>query len=238
MVIRDRTKGSPFHILEHQPGVSTIAFDQLYPSVPTLAAAGVSSEQTVHSAPADGADAADDQYTPEETEAVVKIQHLWRSVSAKIKRRRSYISNPECRAITQFFNMISLCPTTAELRDRKAMRRLLVSRCVALRLRLGAGQDSLARLHRDAMACVENVEVSMVVFESVDGILSRNREIEPLLGKAEEKMSLEYLEDLVKEGALSLLEKTLNGVENLIIQIERDMLETRAMIDAVSSSCT
>ena len=76
--------------------------------------------------------------------------------------------------------------------------RVLVSRCMSLRLRLSAGQESLSRLQKDEIAYVENVEVSAGVFESVDDILSRNREVEQLLGKAEEKMSLEYLADLVR----------------------------------------
>ena len=236
VVIRDRTRGSPFHSLEHQPGVRTVTFDQLYPSVPTPAAAAISNEQTLQSAPADGADAADDQYSAEETEAMIKIQRLWRCVSTKIKRRRSYISDPECRAIARYFNMSAQCPATTELRDRRAMRRLLVSRGVSLRLRLGAGWESLSRLQRDAMACVENVEVSVGVFESVDGILGRNREVEPLLRKGEEQMSDEHLIGLVKEGILPDLEKALKNVEIIIMDIERNMSETRKMISTVSSS--
>ena len=236
VVIRDRTRGSPFRTLEHQPGVRIVTFDQLYPSVPTPAAAAISSEQTLHSAPADGADAADDQYSVEETEAMIRIQRLWRSVLTKIQRRRSYISDPECRAIARHFNMSAQCSATTELRDRRAMRRLLVSQGVSLRLRLGAGWESLSGLQRDAMACVENVEVSVGVFESVDAILGRNREVEPLLRKGEEQMSDEHLAGLVKEGILSDLEEALKNVETIIVDVERNMSETRRMIGTVSGS--
>ena len=233
VVIRDQTKGSPFHNLEHQPGVRIVAFDQLYPSVPTPAAAGTSSEQTPHSAPADGADAADDQYSTEETEAMIKIQRLWRSVSAKIKTRRSYVSIPLCRATARFFNLGAQCPDSVHGGARKAIRKVLLSLGVGLALRLDGAKGLLSELQEDAMRCIVNVEIDQGVDKAVDEILCRNRDVEILVGKAEENMGDEYLTGLVKEGDPSVLEKELKNVERVITDIERNMRETRKMIDTV-----
>ena len=235
-MIRDRTKGSPFYILEHQPGVRTVAFDQLYPSVPTPAAAGIPSEQTLPLAHPDDADAVDGQYSAEETEAMIKIQRLWRSVSTKIKARRSYVSVPLCQATTRFFNLGAQCPDSVHGGARKAIRRLLLSQGVRLALRLDGAKELLSRLQDDAMSCIVNVEIDQGVDKSVDEILCGNRDVEDLLGKAEGNMSEEYLEGLVKEGGVSDLEKALNEVEDVIVKIEQSMLQTRKMIDAVSGS--
>ena len=233
VVIRDRTKGSPFHNLEHQPGVRTVAFDQLYPSVPTPAAVGTSSEQTPHPAPADGTDTADDQYSVEETEAMIKIQRLWRSVSTKIKTRRSYVSIPWCRATARFFNLGAQCPDSVHGGARKAIRKVLLSQGVGLALRLDGAKVLLSELQEDAMKFIVNVEIDQGVDEAVDDILCRNRDVETLVGKAEGNMCEEYLTGLVKEGVLSVVEKTFKDVEGVIMDIELSMLETRKMIDAV-----
>ena len=232
VIIKDRSKGLHFSNLEGQPGVKTLPFDQLRPHAPNTPDATVSTDPPLPAS----IENPQGEYTKAEQDAVAKIKQVWLSCSPKIKRRRSYISDPECRAIARYFNMSASCPATTELRDRIAMRRLLVSRGVSLRLRLDAGRESLSRLQRDAMACVENVEVSVGVFESVDGILGRNREVELLLKRAEENMSEESLMGLVKDGVLSALEKALKNVEDVIAEIERSLLETRKMIDAVSCS--
>lgn len=88
------------------------------------------------------------------------------------------------------------------------------------------------------MACVENVEVSVEVLESVDVILGRNREIEPLLKKAEEQMSEERLAGLVKLGVLEVLEKAVRDADDVIAGAELELLETRKMVDALLPKCT
>lgn len=232
MIIKDRSKGVHFANLEGQSRVKTVPFDQLRHHIQNTPDAKVSTDPPLPAS----IDNPQGEYTKAEKDAVAKIKQVWLSCSSRIKRRRAYVSNPECRAIARYFSMSAQCPATTELHDRRAMRRLLVSRGVSLRLRLGAGRESLSRLQKDAMACVESVEVSVGMSESVDGILSRNGEVEPLLRKAEEKMSEDFLTGLVKERLPSALEKALNDVEDLIVHIEGDMLETRRMIDAVSSS--
>ena len=233
VIVKDRSKGLHFANLEGQPGVKTVPFDQLCPLPQNVQDANVSTDTALPTS----IENQQGEYTKAETDAVAKIKQVWRSVSAKIKRRRSYISDPECRAIARFFNMSASCPGTMERRDRKTMRRLLVLQAVSLRLRLGAGREALSRLQADAMACVENVEVGVEVFESIDGILGRNREVEPVLRKAEERMCEEDLKGLVQEGLLSKLEKALNDVEDLLVGMERDMRDTRVMIEKVSGGC-
>ena len=234
VVMRDRTKGSPFHNLEHQPGVKTVAFDQLYPSIPTSAAAQISSEQVLHLAAADDEDEVGDEYSAEETEAMIKIQRLWRSVSTKIKARRSYVSVPLYQATTRFFNLGTQCPDSVHGGARKAIRKSLLSQGVRLALRLDGAKELLSRLQEDAEKCIMKVSIDQGVDQPIDDILCRNGDVEELLGKAGEKMSEDFLTGLVKEGLLSALEKALNDVEDLVVQIERDMLETRRMISTVS----
>ena len=232
VIIKDRSKGLHFANLEGQPGVKTVPFDQLRPHASNTPDANVSTDPPLLTS----IENPQGEYTKAEKEAVAKIKQVWLSCSAKIKRRRSYISNPECRAIARFFNMSTSCPATTELRDRTAIRRLLVSRGVSLRLRLGAGRESLSRLQKDSMTCVENVEVSVGVFEAVDTILCRTRDLEALLAKAEDEMSEDCLAVLVKEGVRSSLEKALTDVESVIMEIEKGMQETRRMIDTVSTA--
>ena len=236
VVIRNRTKGSPFHNLEHQPGVRTVTFDQLYPSIPTPAAAGISSEQPLDSAPVDGADAADDQYSAEETEAMIKIQRLWRSVSAKIKTRRSYVSIPLCRATARFFNLGAQCPDSVHGGTRNAIRKVLLSQGVGLALRLDGAKGLLSELQEDAMRCIVDVEIDRGVDQSVDEILCRTRDVEALLGEAEDKMSEDCLVGLVMDGVRSSLEKAFTDVNFLMVEIEESMQETRRMIGMVSTA--
>ena len=87
------------------------------------------------------------------------------------------------------------------------------------------------------MRCIANVEIDQGVDQSIDDILCRSRDVEALLGKAEEKMAEQSLVGLVKERVPSRLEKALNDVEDLLGEMERDILETRRMIDKVSGSC-
>ena len=232
VIIKDRSKGLHFSNLEGQPGAKIVPFDQLRPHAQNTADANVSTDPPLPTS----IENSQGEYTKAEEDAVAKIKQVWLSCSPKIKRRRSYISDPECQAITRYFNMSAQCPATTGLRDRMAMRRLLVLRGVSLRLRLGAGRESLSRLQNDAMAYVENVEVSVGLFESIDGILTRNRDIEPLLRKAEETMSEEHLAGVVREGVPAALEQTFKDVEDICTEIEKTMRESRKMLGAVSSS--
>ena len=236
VVIKDRKKGHAFSKLEHQPGVTTLPFDQLCPPAPTSAAANSPVDQDALANSANGTNGAQDQYSIKETEAITKIQHLWRSVSLKIKNRRSYVSTPACRALAHFFNLGAQCADTVNSGDRKAMRKLLLSRGVELSLRLDTAKELLSTSQEATMACLENVEIAQGVYQSLDEILCHNRDAEALLDKAEEKMLDQCLVGLVNPGVLSLLQEALEAVEEIVIKVEQSMLETRKMIDAVSVS--
>ena len=238
VVVRDRKKGSAFSSLEHQPGVVTIPFDQLCPPAPTSAAAENLDDETSRSGPADGADGADPQYSTEETEAIIKIQRLWRSVWIKIKARRAYVSIPVCRATARFLNLGAQCPDTVNTGDRKAVRKLLLSDGVALSLRLDTAKELLSTLQGDIMVCIENVEIGQGVDQLVDDILGKNRDVEALLEQAEESMSNARILELVMMGVLAGLEIRMKDVEKILIEAEDSMLETRKMVDGVSRSCT
>ena len=235
VAIKDRKKGAAFSNLEQQHSVRTVSFDEICPP----ASASTATDDSINKKfIGSSTDEVHEQYTTTETDAIVKIQRLWRSCSPRIKRRHSYVSLPECQAITRVFNMGAHCPAGMTLRDRTTVRKLLVLQGVPLSLRLGAAREHLSKLQQDSMACVENVEVSVEVLESVDVILGRNREIEPLLKKAEEQMSEERLAGLVKLGVLEVLEKAVRDADDVIAGAELELLETRKMVDALLPKCT
>ena len=233
VIVKDRKKSLAFSNLEGRPGVKTVPFDQLCPPAPKAVDAGVSANPTLPTSTNSSQD-----YTPAEKDAVAKIERLWLLCSPKIKRRRSYVSLPECRAITHFFNMGAQCPATTTLRDRTAIQKLLVLRGASLSLRLDAARELRSRLQRDAMACVANVDASVAVFESVDVALGRIREVETLLKKAGERLSDGCLEELAGRGVPLELEKAMEELEGNVREAEQSLWETEKMIEAVSSQCT
>lgn len=182
-------------------------------------------------------DDAHGQYGTAETEAMINIQRLWRTCSLRIKNRRSYVSVPVCRATARFFNLGAQHPTTVANETQKAIRKLLVSHGVALSLRLDTARVQLSQSQKDAVSCAEKLELSTGLFEAVDDVLHRNRVVETLLEQAKEMMSDERLVGPVKLGELSLLEKTMEEIEGVIVNAEQSMLETRKIVDTVSRDC-
>ena len=238
IVIKDRKKRHAFLNLEGQPGVRTLSFEILCPPAPTSTATSDSAGQNALSASAGGLHGAHDQYSPAETEATNKIQRIWRSVSVKIKNRRSYVSIPECRATARLFNLGAQNPDIVNAGDRKAIRRLLLSHGVALSLRLETAKELLSKLQEDTMTCIEKVDISQAVEKSVDDVLCRNGDVEALLLKAEGNMSDECVARVVETGVLSVLEKALKDVEGVLAEAEQGMLETRGMLDVMAPKCT
>lgn len=231
VVIKDRKKGLAFSNIENQPGVSTVPFDQLCPQAPTTAAIENLASQV---ALPTSTDSAHEQYSTAETEAMIKVQRLWRSCSVKIKSRRSYVAVPVCQAIVRFFNLGSQIPATIISGDQKAFRKLLLSDAVALSLRLDTVKSLLSDLQKDTMTCIESVELSQGVDKDVDDMICQNKDVEVSLEKAEEKMSNEYLLGLLKLGVLHVLENAMKFVEDTLVEAEQGMLETRKILDAVS----
>lgn len=231
VVSRDRKKGSPFSRLEHQPGVRTVSFDQLWPPLTSPAPAENPADQAPPSTSADGPDV---QYSAEETESIVRIQRLWRSVSVKIKARRAYVSTPVCRATARLFDLRAQVPDTLDSGHRKAVLKLLLTHGVALSLRLDTAKGLLSRLQDDAMVCIEHVELSQGVDGTVDDILCRNRDVETLLKDAQDQISEEHLAGLLREGVLSVLEDTMKDVTKILADADGITLQARRMLDAVS----
>lgn len=234
IVTKDPKKGSPFSELEHQPGVKTVLFEQLCPTTPIL----------TNSYPSDGlssstaADALKEEYTPAETEAIIKIQRVWRSCSSKIGRRRSYISTPEYRATARLFNWSTHYPATTTLEDRRAIQKLLVLQGVSLSLRLLASQELLSSLQTNSMAFIESVEVSVGLYESIDMALCRNGEAAIFLDEAEGEMSDERLNELVKSGLLHNVEDSMEKTESVLVKAEGCLKESQEILDAMSKNRT
>ena len=234
VVVKDRSKGSPFSILERQPGMRNVLFDQIcpQPSIPAVAAT------SADLSPSTPTDSPEEEYTPAETEATTKIQRQWRSYSRKIKNRRSYMELPEARAIAHFISLGAECPATLAFIDGVALRDTLISKGVTMSLRLAEARDTLSKVQKDAMRCVDNVKLSTEMFKTIDDVLHGNSQVETLLRSVEEKMSDECIVGVVKMGSLTALEKAMQDVEDIVAEAEQMMLETRNMVDAVSRNCT
>ena len=233
VVIKDRKNSHAFSNLEHQHDVETIPFNQLCPQAPAVI------ETSNHQcALPNSTDGGQEHYSAAETDAVTRIQRLWRSCSSKIERRRSYVSTHEHRAIARLFNSSTHCPATTALGDQKAIRKLLVLQGVSLSLRLLASQEILSNLQTDSMAFIENVEVSLGMLESVDIALGRSREAEALLNEAERELSDERLDELVKCGLLHNVEDSMEKAEAALVKAEKYLKESREILDALSNNCT
>ena len=226
-------KGLVFSNLDSYAGVNTVLFSQLSPQLTTASNGNVSIEPFASTEK----DNTQGEYSQVERDAIVKIQRLWRCCSAKIKRRRLYVILPEHRAITRLFNLSTLCPATTMLRDGRAIKKLLVLQGVSLSLRLLTSQEHLSRLQTDSMAFIENVEVSVGVFESIDIALGRNREAEALLNEAEREISDEHLNELVKCGLLHNLEDSMEKAEAALVKAEGYLKESREILDAMPKNC-
>lgn len=234
VVIKDRKKGSHFSALERQPSVKTVAFDQICPVAKSPAATQASAQIS----PSTTLDSPQEEYTETEIEAASKIQDFWRCCSRKIKIRRSYMELPRARAIAHFISLGAESPATLTFVNKLAFRDTLISQGVAMSSRLADARETLFKLQEEAMTCAENVEISSGSFESVDDALHRNGEVETLLKKAEETMSPEYMRGVVRMGVLTVLKKAMKDIGKLVAEAEREMLQTRKMIDQVSRSCT
>ena len=230
VVTKDRKKISVFTNLEHQLGVRTVPFDQVCPRTPPPAA----THGSANTPPSACTDNPQEEYTSAEMEAIIKTQRLWRSCSRKIKNRRSYMQLPEARAIAHFIFLSAGLPGTLTFIDGVAFRHVLISRGMAMSLRLAIAHDTLSKLRQDAMTCIEKMEINTGLFESVDDVLHHSSRVEILLRKADEKMSDECIAGVVKLGALSVLEKGMKDIEEIVAEAERDMLGTRDMVDKVS----
>lgn len=230
VVTKDRKKVSVFTNLEHQLGVRTVPFDQVCPRTPSPAA----THGSANTPPSACMDNSQEEYTSAEMEAIIKTQRLWRSCSRKIKNRRSYMQLPEARAIAHFIFLGAGLPGTLTFIDGVAFRHVLISRGMAMSLRLAVAHDTLSKLRQDAMTCIEKMEINTGLFESVDDVLHHSSQVEILLRKADEKMSDECIAGVVKLGALSVLEKGMKDIEEIVAEAERDMLGTRDMVDKVS----
>ena len=234
LIIKDQKKSHAFFNLERQPSVRTLLFDQLCPQAPSPAATPASSEISPSTSP----DTQQDEFRPAETEAIIKIQRLWRSCSRKIKIRRSYMQLAEAHAIEHYISLSAEFPATLPFGARVAFRDALISKGVAMSLRLTVARDMLSKLQEDAMTCALKVEISVGLFESVDDVIHRNGHVEALLGKADPIMSDEFIAGVVKMGDLTVLKSAMKDVEDVVVEAERAILETRKIVDAMSSKCT
>ena len=233
VVIKDRKKRSPYYKIQQHYGLSSLLFDQLRPQIPTPVPAQDFAEFSATSA-----DLSHEEYTKFETQAASKIQDFWRAYSHKLKNRRLYMQLPEARAIAHFISLGAECPPTLNFIGGLAFREVLISKGVAMSLRLALARGVLSSSQKDAMECLDKAEMSMGLLESVDDVLCRNLQADTLLRKAEERMLDKRILEVVKVGVLSILEEEMQVVEDIVVAAEKILTETSEILDAASQNPT
>lgn len=239
VVVRDRNKGHALVNLERQPGVKTITLSQLCPCPPASEATNASADVPTSSNPPPPAEASvineeREEYTQTEMEKAVKLQQWWRAVFPCIASRRTSMSTSMGQAITRFVKLGGQFPNDIRSLDRTTIRRILHTDCIALSFRVTAARESLHKLQKDSMECVEHVELSQGGYESVDEILGRIREAESQVKKAAEMMDDDALALLVKGADPQQLERIVADVDDLLEKAEQAMLETRLDVDGIA----
>ena len=233
LVVKDRSKGSPSSNLGRELSLKTVPFDQLCPRTPTAAAPEDSSRTLLSTS----TDIPREEYTAVEMVAIIKVQRLWRLCSLRLKNRRSYMQLPEARAVARLIALGEGCPPTFTSVDRVAFRQVLVSQGLATTSSLAVAHATLSKLQKDAMTCIETLDISTELFESVDDVLHQNSQVETLLKQADELMSDGSLVAVLSTGVLSKLEEAIKKAEETVAEAEQAMLETRKIVDAVSRDC-
>lgn len=181
---------------------------------------------------------AQEQYSPTEKQAVVKMQRFWRTYRLIIKARRTYNLLPKPQAFRRFDKLATYCPAKLDNEERSAIRKALVSKGVQACLSLAKADDTLRKLQEQAMDFTENLDISEGIEESVDTILSGNSVAESLVAKAAEALSDSSLTALVMEGILIKVEQAISEASLLVREAERTVLDTRKAMDSLTKLST
>lgn len=114
-------------------GAKKVQFDQLCPP-PLSPVAATTSKDTI---PDEPASTQSESFSPAETEAVIRLQQIWRFCSARIRARREWMLLPKAQTIQRFIGMGRQCPATLSITDRVAIRHLLISKGVDISIKFG-----------------------------------------------------------------------------------------------------
>jgi len=229
VVVKDPTRVSALACLKRQPGVKMVPFQQLFP--PTQVAVADTSAGIPSDSPTTGQEM---QYSPEETEAINKIQRFWRFYSIRLSKNRTHMLLPKSQAISRFVQLCTQIPPTIGVPHQIAIRALLFTEGVALCLKLDTVQVAARKLQKDAIECVEHVEIAEGIDEAVDRILSGSREVDALVEEVKGMLSEDALVSLLRQGNLLDVQRVCREVDSMLQEAEVMIARTRISIGRLS----
>jgi len=226
VVAKDSTKSSALSGLKKLAGVKTIPFEQLIPLSTTSVTTDTSAGSSLTAPPA----SQETQYSSSEKEAISKIQRLWRYYSTRIRINRAHMLLPESQVTSRFVRLCTHIPPATGVRDQIDIRARLFSEGVTLSLKLDSVHQAARKLQKDAMDCVEKVEIAKGIDEAVDGILSGYRDADALVDRARGMMTDDALVALVGRGIPADVQQALRDVDTMLREAEVVMKRTEGSI--------
>lgn len=230
VVVKDPTRVSALACLKRQPGVKMVPFQQLFPSPTQTAATDIPVGTVLMSSPI----SPKMQYSPKETEAIIKIQRFWRFYSIRLSKNRTHMLLPKSQATSRFVQICTQIPPAIEVRHQIAIRGRLFTEGVALCLKLDALHVAARKLQKEAMECVEHVEIAEGIDEAVDKFLSGSREVDALVDNAKGMLSDDALVSLLRQGNLLDVQRVCREVGSMLQEAEVMIARTGVSIGRLS----
>lgn len=232
VAVKDPTKASALASLKTQAGVKAVPFRQLFP-LPMTPAATDTTDGSTQMSPTISQET---EYSAKEKKAISDIQRFWRFYSIRISKDRAHMLLPKSQAVSRFVQLCTKIPPAIDVRHQIAIRGRLFTDGVALCLKLDTIHVAARKLQKDAMECVERVEIAQGIDEAVDGILSGCREADTLVGKARVMMSDDALLSLINGSDPLAVQHALTEVESMLTEAEAMMEGTVKSIVKVSQA--
>ena len=233
LVMRDHQNLAPAFVeLRKQPHVQAVPFNQLCPP-PSVATIDSQATKKPSDSSVQDFTEGQEQYSSSQKQIIIRLQRLWRICSRRMNINKAYADSLEGQSLSKFIKLAAQCPATFSTQDGIHTRKALFSEGVERSLKLIATSEIWDRLKNDASHCIENIDISASVDESIDEALCLNHEVENLLTEVNSTMSDANLSALIKTGQPGDIEKEIRKAGDMLSKAEKVMLEARKVIDDI-----
>ena len=178
--------------------------------------------------PLTGKSASTTQPADEERAAKI-IQNFWRKSGPRFRARQAHLQTPLGKVITEFLAL------SASLSTPLTVRKAFFSRGVSIRQRLPRAREALDETRKKTLAYIENVDVSTTTSEAVNDVLDELDWIEGALRSAAQRVSREWLRDLIEEWDAGRLEEVLVEVEEALGEVEGRVKKADEIMESMGS---
>ena len=175
-----------------------------------------------------------EESTAARTEQIKSLQRRWRSRLRIIKSRRDFLQLPKGRAIARFMALGIQCPDSISTLSRVRIRKALLMEGVPVSLRSLNADDELRRIKQNVSICIEHIDISKEIDESIENGMCHIREAETFLTAAVKKMGDSTLEGLVKRGEPPDVEGALAEVGDILTKAEEAMMLAKKVVGGMS----